>query len=130
MSDFKKDLNGNDEPNKQGSSSALYNLYDRIPISIRTLDFIIAGLAIAIIAVLVYGMKTGNGFTVTFNTLGGTSIESQNYEYGEYVEVEDPTREGYEFDHWALDEACTITAHLDTMIVDTDFTLYACWEEK
>lgn len=118
-----------DEP-KKGPSSPLFNIYDKIHISVRTLDIIIGVLAIAIIAVVAYGVGKGNGFTVKFDTLGGTPIEAQKYEYGELVEVEDPTREGYTLDYWALDEACSIKANLDTMIVDTNFTLYACWKEN
>lgn len=129
-----KDLKENkeeikDEP-KKGPSSPLYNLYDKIHISVRTLDIIIGVLAIAIFIICIYGATTGSGFTVEFNTLGGTPIESQKYEYGEHVVVETPSREGYSLDYWALDEACSIKANLETMIVDTNFTLYACWKEN
>lgn len=129
-----KDIENNkeeikDEP-KKGPSSPLYNLYDKIHISVKTLDIIIGVLAIAIFVIAAYGATTGSGFIVEFNTLGGTSIESQKYEYGDHVEVAKPSREGYSFDYWALDEACSIKANLDTMIVDTNFTLYACWKQN
>ena len=86
-------------------------------------------LFVAIVICVVIGL-TNNGFKVDFNSLGGSYIEPKRYEYGEKVEVENPTREGYEFDYWALDENCNIRANLDTMIVDSDFTLYACWLKK
>ena len=92
-------------------------------------DKIIGVLFVAIVICVVIGL-TNNGFKVDFNSLGGSYIESKRYEYGEKVEVENPTREGYEFDYWALDENCNIRANLDTMIVDSDFTLYACWLKK
>lgn len=125
-----KDLNKNESNNKGESYNSplkLRGLYSRVKISVRTLDYIIGGLALAIVICIVIGLTTNNGFTVTFNTMGGSYIEPQKHDYGDYVEVESPSREGYSFDHWALDESCNISANLDTMIVDTDFTLYACW---
>lgn len=119
-----------DEPNKKGSSSPLFNIYDKIHISIKTLDIIIGVLALAIVVIVIYGVSTGSGFVVSYNTLGGTNIDSQKYEYGDHVVVNEPIREGYRFDYWALDETCNTKANLDTMIVDTNFTLYACWKEN
>ena len=123
-----KNLNNN-KGEDNNSPLKLRGLYSKINISVKTLDYIIVGLALAIVLCIVIGLTTNNGFTVNFNTMGGTYIESQKHDYGDYVEVEKPTREGYRFDHWALDEACSISANLETMIVDSDFTLYACWLE-
>ena len=124
-----KDLNKN-EGEDNNSPLKLRGLYSKINISVKTLDYIIAGLALAIVLCIIIGLTTNNGFTVNFNTMGGTYIESQKHDYGDYIEVEKPTRQGYRFDHWALDEACSISANLETMIVDSDFTLYACWLEE
>lgn len=125
-----KDLNKNESNDKGESNNSplqLRGLYSKVKISVKTLDYIIAALVIGLIACIVFGLTTNNGFTVSFNTMGGSYIEPQKYDYGAYVEVKDPERDGYTFDHWALDEGCNISANLDTMIVDTDFTLYACW---
>ena len=124
-----KNLNKN-KGEDNNSPLKLRGLYSKINISVKTLDYIIAGLALAIVLCIVIGLTTNNGFTVNFNTMGGTYIESQKHDYGDYIEVEKPTRQGYRFDHWALDEACSISANLETMIVDSDFTLYACWLEE
>ena len=123
-----KNLNNN-KGEDNNSPLKLRGLYSKINISVKTLDYIIVGLALAIVLCIVIGLTTNNGFTVNFNTMGGTYIESQKHDYGDYIEVEKPTRQGYRFDHWALDEACSISANLETMIVDSDFTLYACWLE-
>ena len=116
----KTESNNNGEPNS--SPLQLRGLYSKVKISVKTLDKIIGVLFVAIVICVVIG--------VDFNSLGGSYIEPKRYEYGEKVEVENPTREGYEFDYWALDENCNIRANLDTMIVDSDFTLYACWLKK
>ena len=123
-----KDLNKN-KGEDNNSPLKLRGLYSKINISVKTLDYIIAGLSLAIVLCIIIGLTTNNGFTVNFNTMGGTYIESQKHDYGDYIDVEKPTRQGYRFDHWALDEACSISANLETMIVDSDFTLYACWLE-
>ncbi len=125
-----KDLNKNESNNKgedKNSPLQLRGLYSKVKISVKTLDYIIGVLVAGLIICIVIGLTTNNGFTVNFNTMGGSYIEAQKHDYGDHVEVDNPTREGYEFDHWALDEGCSISANLDTMIVDTDFTLYACW---
>ncbi len=125
-----KDLKTNESNDKGESDNSplkLRGLYSKVKISVKTLDYIIAVLVACLILCVVIGLTSHNGFTVTFNTMGGSYIEYQKHDYGDYVEVKEPTREGYSFDHWALDEACSISANLDTMIVDTDFTLYACW---
>ena len=124
-----KYLNKNESNNKGEDISPLQlrGLYSKVKISVKTLDYIIGVLVAGLIICIVIGLTANNGFTVSFNTMGGSYIEAQKHDYGDYVEVEKPTRDGYSFDHWALDEGCSISANLDTMIVDPDFTLYACW---
>ena len=124
-----KDFKNNESNNKGEDNSPLQlrGLYSKVKISVKTLDYIIGVLVAGLIICIVIGLTANNGFTVSFNTMGGSYIEAQKHDYGDYVEVEKPTRDGYSFDHWALDEGCSISANLDTMIVDTDFTLYACW---
>ena len=125
-----KDFKNNESNNKgedNNSPLQLRGLYSKVKISVKTLDYIIGVLVAGLIICIIIGLTTNNGFTVSFNTMGGSYIEAQKHDYGDYVEVEEPTRDGYSFDHWALDEGCSISANLDTMIVDTDFTLYACW---
>ena len=122
-----KNKKSNNKGEYSNSPLQLRGLYSKVKISVKTLDYIIGGLALAIVVCIVIGLTANNGFTVSFNTMGGSYIEAQKHDYGDYVKVDDPTREGYVFDHWALDDGCSISANLDTMIVDTDFTLYACW---
>jgi uncharacterized repeat protein (TIGR02543 family) len=41
-----------------------------------------------------------DNFTVTFNSNGGTSVSSRTEEYGTYITLPTPTREGYTFSGW------------------------------
>ena len=70
------------------------------------------------------------GFTVTFDSKGGTDVPSQSRMYGELLEVpEPPTREGYTFTGWYKDASCDILWNLEQDTVQTDTTLYAGWEK-
>ena len=64
-------------------------------------------------------------YTVTFETNGGSSIESQAVEEGNTVlKPADPTKEGYTFDGWYSDEALSTIYDFGTPVTE-DITLYA-----
>ena len=104
----------------------LRGLYSHVKISVKTLDIIIVvGLA-AIILCMVFGM-THSGYTVTFDSNGGTDVAAQELEYGDLVtEPESPTREGYTFDGWYSDENCSYLWDFETPVNDS-MELYAGW---
>ncbi len=67
-------------------------------------------------------------YTVTFDTDGGTQIDSQSVTAGEVVEKpETPEKTGFEFDGWYTDNELT-AAYDFTTEVTSDFTLYAKWK--
>ncbi len=67
--------------------------------------------------------------TVTFKSNGGTDVAGQLVKRGGYVtEPEDPTREGYEFDGWYIDEDLTEEFDFDSKVTGR-LTLYASWIE-
>lgn len=117
-------------PNKQPESS-FRGLYGKVKISVRTLDKIIVGGIILGILLVLYGVAN-NGYTVTFNSRGGTDVPAQtDVMYGDYVvEPEPPTREGYVFTGWYADENCTQQWVMDYSQVGQDTTLYAGWEAE
>ena len=121
-----------DEQNpKKVPESSFRGLYRNVKISVGTLDkIIIAGLA-AIIALMLYGVSN-NGYTITFDSRGGTDVPIQtDVMYGELLEEpEPPTREGYVFTGWYSDENCTYLWDMDTTQVAQSMTLYAGWEPK
>ena len=105
-------------------------LYKHVKISVRTLDIIIVT-CIAVILIVVALDLRNPGFTITFDSKGGTDVGSVNRMYGELLEVtEIPTREGYEFTGWYIDHGCTEQWKQEEDKVETDLTLYAGWKEK
>ena len=70
-----------------------------------------------------------NQYTVTFNTNGGSDVDSLSVDYGEKVEKPaDSTREGYTFDGWYSDKDFKTAWDFNTPIT-ADTTLYAKWTE-
>ena len=105
-------------------------LYKHVKISVKTLDTIIVS-CIALIVILVALDLRNPGFTVTFDSKGGSDVVPQNQMYGELLSVpENPTREGYEFKGWYVDFACDDAWDVQKDIIESDITLYAGWEKS
>ena len=105
-------------------------LYQHVKISVKTLDIIIVACIVVILLVVAFDLRNP-GFTITFDSKGGTDVAPQNQMYGELLKApEEPTREGYEFTGWYLDHACDEEWNQDEDIIESDFTLYAGWEKK
>jgi len=69
-------------------------------------------------------------FTVTFNSNGGTPVDTQYVADGGYAtEPEDPTMQGYDFDGWYTDAAFTTPWDFAVNTVTEDTTLFAKWVE-
>ena len=105
-------------------------LYKHVKISVKALDFIIVT-CIAVIIILVALDLRNPGFTITFDSKGGSDVVPQNQMYGELLSVpENPTREGYEFKGWYIDSACDDAWDVQEDIIESDMTLYAGWEKS
>lgn len=71
-----------------------------------------------------------SSYTVKFDTLGGSEIDSVKVNSGgKLTKPADPTREGYTFEGWFTDKECTTAYDFDTKVTKS-FTLYAKWTEK
>ena len=104
-------------------------LYRYGNISVKQLDMII-GLCILVIIIVVAIELMDPGFTVSFNSLGGTDVAPQEQMYGDLIEEPiPPTREGYTFTGWYRDSACFVPWDVEKDTVETDTTLYAGWEK-
>lgn len=105
-------------------------LYKHVKISVRTLDTIIIGCIVVIVVLLALDLRNP-GFTITFDSKGGTDVAAQNQMYGQLLEEpESPTREGYTFTGWYRDFACYEKWDMETDTIQEDMTLYAGWEPK
>lgn len=68
-------------------------------------------------------------YTVTFDSKGGSKVDSVKVEEGGKVEEpETPTREHYIFEGWFKDESMQTEFDFAKDIVDSDITLYAKWK--
>lgn len=105
-------------------------LVDRTNLTTKKLDVVIVLCLITLVVSLTIGY-VNRGYTVEFNSLGGTTVESQKLQYGDLVVVDEPpTREGYVFAGWYRDIMCENPWNLETDTVEQSMTLYAAWEEK
>ena len=64
--------------------------------------------------------------TISFDTRGAAPIQSIQIEAGDALELPSPTREGYTFAGWYLDEAFERSANF-LVLSNQDRTLYAYW---
>ena len=120
----------NDTP-EQENTPKFRGLYRYVKISVKALDWIIVACIAVILIVFALEMRSP-GFTVTFDSRGGSDVPAQTeVMYGDYVvEPEPPTREGYNFTGWYSDENCQYQWDFDTMQVSQSITLYAGWIAK
>ncbi len=123
-----------DEPRNETpaeeNAPKLRGLYRHVKISVKALDWIIVA-CVAVILVAFLIDLPNLGFTVTFDSMGGTDVPSQSRMYGELLELpEPPTREGYCFTGWYTDHTCIEKWNAEEDTVETDMTLYAGWEKS
>ena len=105
-------------------------LYRNVKMSVNTADRLILIGIIVLIACMIFAVSHA-GFTVTFNTDGGSQIENQKVMYGQLVEVEEnPVKEGYTFTGWYTDKDCKNQFDVTKDKVSDSMTLYSGWEKK
>lgn len=110
------------------SGKQLRGLYRNVNISVKSLNIIIVVLCTALIICMAFGIAN-RGFTVSFNSMGGTPVESQKLMYSDLIEeTDEPTREGYRFTGWYTDENLSLPWNLQEDPVTESMTLYAGWE--
>ncbi len=117
------------EQQEQKQPRELRGLYKHVKVSVRTLDIIIVTCIAFIVMVLALNLRDP-GFTITFDSRGGTDVPPQKQMYGELLAVpENPTREGYEFTGWYLDPSCYEAWETEKNTIEGELTLYAGWEQ-
>lgn len=104
-------------------------LYRNVKISVKALDRVIFA-CIAVIFIVVAMELRNPGFTITYDSCGGTDVMANNQMYGELLEEpEPPTREGYLFTGWYKDSACYELWDVNSDIIESDIMLYAGWQK-
>lgn len=105
-------------------------LYAKVNMSLKTANIMVTVFIVLLVAATVF-IVSHSGFTVSFDTNGGSHIESVKVMHSETVEVkEDPVKEGYIFTGWYTDRDCTENFDIKTDTVTTSMTLYAGWEKS
>ena len=105
-------------------------LYAKVNMSVRSANIMVACLVLALVIVTAF-VVSHNGFTVKFDTDGGSQIEPQKVFHSQLVTVsEAPVKEGYVFTGWYTDRDCTNEWNLETDTVSGSMTLYAGWQAK
>ena len=70
-----------------------------------------------------------NSYQVTFDSMGGSSLDSQQVTYnGTAATPSAPTKAGYTFDGWFTDKDCTVAYDFNAPVTD-NITLYAKWNK-
>ena len=131
MEDLNNNLSSDEEEIQKDEEQVpkFRGLYRYVNISVKQLDMIIAACILVIIIVVAIELMDP-GFTVSFNSLGGTDVAPQEQMYGDLIEEPiPPTREGYTFTGWYRDNACFVPWDMETDTIETDTTLYAGWEK-
>ena len=121
--------NNSNHENQDEQLPKFRGLYRHVNISVKALDYII--IACVAVILLVVAMELRNpGFTITFNSCGGTDVSAVNQMYGELLnEPSPPTREGYIFSGWYTDSSCYELWDMNNDTIQSDMTLYAGWQK-
>ncbi len=118
------------EEQKENQTPPYRGLYSKLNIPVKALDAVII-VCIAVIVLVVAMELRDPGFTVTFDSRGGSDVPAQSRMYGELLEIpEPPTREGYTFTGWYKDYACDELWQVEKDTVQDNLTLYAGWAKK
>ena len=121
--------NRNNTENREEQLPKFRGLYRNVNISVRSLDYIIAA-CIAVILLVVALELREPGFTINFDSCGGTDVTAVTQMYGELLdEPEPPTREGYAFLGWYTDSSCYELWDVSNDTIQSDMTLYAGWQK-
>lgn len=104
-------------------------LYRNVKMSVKTADKLILIGIVVLIACVIFAISHA-GFTVTFNTNGGSEIKTQSVMFGQSVKIKnEPVKEGYTFTGWYTDKDCTKAFDIDKDTVSGSMTLYSGWDK-
>lgn len=103
-------------------------LYAKVNMSVKSANIMVGTLAALLLIVSVFVIKH-NGFTVKFDTDGGSYVAPIKAMYSETVSLDEPVKEGYKFTGWYTDRDCTNEWEADNAITGS-MTLYAGWEKN
>lgn len=102
-------------------------IYGSKDVPIRLLDGFI-GVTVAVIILLTIIFAVNGGYIISFDTDGGTKVDSQKLRYGELLtEPEPPGKPGYEFAGWQKENEPEELWNFAEDKVGGEMTLTALW---
>lgn len=105
-------------------------LYAKVNMSLKTANMLVLAGALLLVAVTLFTL-TKRGFTVNFDTDGGSFVQSVKAMHSEkIIKPEDPVKEGYDFIGWYRDRLLKEKWDFDSDSVESSMTLYAGWEKS
>lgn len=114
---------------KMSSKNSIFSsAASHIPIKLLDIMIVIGILAMALLIPL---LSAKGGFTISFDSTGGTEVSSQKLRYGDAItEPEAPTREDYVFDGWYYDSEGKHRFDFDSTQAERSLTLFALWSKE
>lgn len=103
-------------------------LYSRVNMSVKSANIMVASLIALLITASVF-IISHNGFTVQFDTDGGSYIAPLRAMHSDTIDVSPPVKEGWQFTGWYTDRGKTQKWNAESDIVEGSMTLYAAWEK-
>lgn len=104
-------------------------LYKNVKMSVRTADLLVL-ITVAVFAVCLIFAVSHGGFTVTFDTNGGTDVQACKVMYGDKIQPSVPEKENCSFTGWYLDEECKEEWDTEKDTAAESMTLYAGWKKQ
>ncbi len=104
-------------------------LYSKINMSVKTANKMVLSLIVLLVVTSLF-IINHSGFTVDFDTDGGSHIEPIRAMYSDTVSVSDPVKEGYIFKGWYTNRDCTQKWDMENDTLTGSMTLYAGWEKS
>ena len=105
-------------------------LYRHVKMSVKSANILVIVLCVILVLAMVF-LANHNGFTVKFDTDGGSKVESCKVLHSETVPIpQNPVKEGYTFTGWYRDAGATVPWNMEKDTVTESMTLYAGWQEK
>lgn len=124
------DMNGNEMKKEAPGTRPTGGLYARVKMSMRTANIIVASLITVLVLASAF-LISHNGFTVSFDTDGGSHVDSVRVMHSDVLSLDcDPVKEGFTFTGWYTDRDCTNEWDMSTDAVTGSMTLYAGWSKN
>jgi len=113
---------------RESAKQSTGGLYKNLKMSVKTANLLVLVGVILLVGCLAFAILHA-GFTVHFDTDGGSHVESIKVMHGDLISVEDPVKEGYLFTGWYTDRDCTAQWNPESDQVTDSMTLYAGWKK-